>query len=176
MLVLFLSILENDDERRRFTNIYEQYHEKMEQVAMRILQEQHDAEDAVQNSFVQIIRHFDKVYTISCEELLFWIISIVKNEAFMILRKHRQNNTVPLEDSNSFERISGDTAEYEEIVGIFRQLPETYRAVLEMKVFIGYSDKEVAAHLGISETAVSTRANRGRALLKKMMEREGMYP
>ena len=28
MLVLFLSILENDDERRRFTNIYEQYHEK----------------------------------------------------------------------------------------------------------------------------------------------------
>ena len=75
-----------------------------------------------------------------------------------------------------FERISGDTAEYEEIVGIFRQLPETYRAVLEMKVFIGYSDKEVAAHLGISETAVSTRANRGRALLKKMMEREGMYP
>ena len=156
MLVLFLSILENDDERRRFTNIYEQYHEKMEQVAMRILQEQHDAEDAVQNSFVQI--------------------SIVKNEAFMILRKRRQNNTVPLEDSNSFERISGDTAEYEEIVGIFRQLPETYRAVLEMKVFIGYSDKEVAAHLGISETAVSTRANRGRSLLKKMMEREGMYP
>lgn len=71
MLVLFLSILENDDERRRFTNIYEQYHEKMEQVAIRILQEQHDAEDAVQNSFVQIIRHFEKVYTISCEELLF---------------------------------------------------------------------------------------------------------
>jgi hypothetical protein len=35
MLVLFLSILENDDERRRFTNIYEQYHEKMEQVAIR---------------------------------------------------------------------------------------------------------------------------------------------
>lgn len=94
----------------------------------------------------------------------------------MILRKRRQNNTVPLEDSNSFERISGDTAEYEEIVGIFRQLPETYRAVLEMKVFIGYSDKEVAAHLGISETAVSTRANRGRALLKRMMEKEGMYP
>ena len=78
MLVLFLSILENDDERRRFTNIYEQYHEKMEQVAMRILQEQHDAEDAVQNSFVQIIRHFEKVYKISCEELLFWIISIVQ--------------------------------------------------------------------------------------------------
>ncbi len=96
MLVLFLSILENDDERRRFTNIYEQYHEKMEQVAIRILQEQHDAEDAVQNSFVQIIRHFETVYKISCEELLFWIISIVKNEAFMILRKRRQNNTVPL--------------------------------------------------------------------------------
>jgi len=173
MLAFFLSILESDEDRRRFTRIYEQYHQKMEQSAMRILKEQHDAEDAVQNSFLQVIRHFDKIYKIPCEELPFWLISIVKNESLMILRTKR--HIVPLEDWDSFETTFGSTTEYTGIVELFRQLPETYRAVLEMKILIGYTDKEIAAHLGISETAVSTRANRGRALLKKLIEKEGMY-
>lgn len=45
MLALFLSLLENEDDRRRFTEIYEQYHWKMEQIAINILEKQHDAED-----------------------------------------------------------------------------------------------------------------------------------
>ena len=57
---------------------------------------------------------------------------------------------------------------------LFRRLPETYRAVLEMKLLIGYTDKEIADHLGISETAVSSRASRGRAMLRKLVEKEGL--
>lgn len=56
---------------------------------------------------------------------------------------------------------------------MFRQLPETYRAVLEMKLLIGYTDREIAQKLGLSETAVSSRASRGRALLRKLVEKEG---
>lgn len=44
-----------------------------------------------------------------------------------------------------------------------------------MKVFIGYSDKEIAEILGISETAVSTRASRGRELLRTIAEKEGFH-
>ena len=57
---------------------------------------------------------------------------------------------------------------------MFRQLPETYRAVLEMKLLIGYTDREIAQKLGLSETAVSSRASRGRALLRKLVEKEGL--
>ena len=48
-------------------------------------------------------------------------------------------------------------------------------AVLELKLLIGYSDKEIAEHLGISETAVSSRASRGRTLLRKLVEKEGFH-
>ena len=173
MLAFFLTMLESDEERQRFVLIYEQYHKRMERVALRILEKQHDAEDAVQNAFLQVIHHFEKISTIPCEELPFWLISIVKNEALMILRKNR--NIVPLEDWDGFEKSISDTSEYIALVELFRQLPETYRAVLEMKILIVYTDKEIASRLGISETAVSSRASRGRSLLRKLVEGEGLH-
>lgn len=172
MLAFFLAALESEDDKRKFVAVYEQYHEKMEKIALHILGSQHDAEDAVQNAFLQIIRHFEKIYEIPCEELPFWIISIVKNEALMILRKKR--NVVPLEDWDSFEQSADSTTGYTELVELFRQLPETYRAVLEMKLLIGYTDREITQKLGLSETAVSSRASRGRALLRKLVEKEGL--
>lgn len=173
MLSVFLAVLESDEERQQFTALYDQYHDRMEQIALNILREQHDVEDAVQNSFLQIIRHFEKIFEISCEEMPFWIISIVKNESLMILRTRRK--IVPLEEWEDFEKSANDVTGYNELVELFRNLPETYRAVLEMKILIGYTDKEIAQHLGISETAVSSRASRGRELLRKLIEKEGLH-
>ena len=173
MLAFFLAVLESNEERQQFVAIYEQYHERMEQVALHILEDQHDAEDAVQNAFLQVIKHFEKIFTIPCEELPFWIISIVKNESLMVLRKRCR--TVPLEDWSAFEKSADEVTGYNELVELFRNLPETYRAVLEMKLLVGYTDKEIAKHLNISETAVSSRASRGRELLRKLVEKEGLH-
>ena len=90
MLAVLLAALESDEDKQKFTEIYELYHVQMEQTAIRILKDQHDAEDAVQNAFMQIIRHFEKIYEIPCEKLPFWIICIVKNEATTILRKNKR--------------------------------------------------------------------------------------
>lgn len=81
MLVFLLAALENDEDKKLFTEIYEQYRPQMERTAMHFLKSHADVEDAVQNAFMQMIRHFEKIYEIPCEELSFWIISIVKNEA-----------------------------------------------------------------------------------------------
>lgn len=171
MLTFFLAVLESDEDRQKFSLIYEQYHCRLENVAMGILEEQKDAEDAVQNAFVQVIRHFKKISKISCEELLFWLISIVKNEALIILRKKRR--VVQLEDWEGAVKTVSDVISYSELVDLFSRLPDTYRAILEMKYFWGYTDKEIAKKLGFSETAVSTRASRGRTLLREIVEKEG---
>ena len=174
MLSYFLSVLESNEDRRVFAEIYEKYHTKMEKTAIYILKNQEDAEDAMQNAFMRVIKHFDKAISIPCEELQFWLISIVKNEALMIIRKKRK--VVTLEDNADIpSNIIEDIHSYNDLVGVFSKLPETYRAVLEMKVFIGYSDKEIAKILGISETAVSTRASRGREILRKIAGQEGFH-
>lgn len=174
MLSMLLSPLEGDEERGRLRGIYDRYHARMEDAAMRILPEQSDAEDAVQNAFVKIIRHFEKIDEIPCDKLPFWIISIVKNEALMILRKKRR--AVPLEDWEGFAAEAEDVTGYQELVELFARLPETYRAALEMKILLGYSNQEVADTLGISKTAASTRVSRGRELLRKLAEEAGIHP
>ena len=99
------------------------------------------------------------------------IISIVKNEARVILRKNRR--TVSLEDWDGFAEHIDDISGYTELVDLFTQLPKTYRSVLELKMLHGYTDKEIAKRVGISETAVSSRATRGRTLLREIVEKEG---
>lgn len=173
MLSFFLTTLESPEEKKKFRELYEQYHVLAEQTAIRILNNQHDAEDAVQSAFVQVIKHFDKIYEIPCKNLPFWIISIVKNEALMILRKRKR--IVQLEDCDSFAADAEDIFGYDELVQLFSRLPETYRAALEMKFLLDYSGKEIAQRLGISETAVNTRISRGRVLLKDIIEKEGFH-
>ena len=171
MISFFLSVLESEADRQRFIEIYDQYHTLIERTTMRLLKNQQDAEDAVQNTFVQVIRHFEKVFEIDCKNLPFWIISIAKNESLMILRK--KNRISLLEDWESISKEAESVMEYNELVRLFSKLPDTYRATLEMHFLLDYSGKEIAQKLDISESAVNTRISRGRALLREIIEKEG---
>ena len=173
MLMMNLCALEGEAERERFAALYDAMHARMERTALHYLNDPHEAEDAVQNAFVQIIRHFDQVDAIPGEKLPLWCVSIVKNEALMLLRRRRK--VVALEDWDGFVENAGEAASYHAVVELFRALPETYRAALEMKLLLGYSDAEIARHLGLTVTAVSTRLSRGRALLRTLAEKEGIH-
>lgn len=173
MLSYLLAALESEEDKRRFTELYEENHVRAEQTALRILKDPHDAEDAVQNAFLQVIHHFDKISEIPCMKLEFWIISIVKNEALMILRRNQKE--LPQEDWDNFSADVNDPIGYNELVQLFSRLPPTYRAVLEMRMINDYSGKEIAVHLGISESAVNTRISRGRILLRELAVKEGFH-
>ena len=173
MLSYLLAALESEEDKRRFTELYEENHVRAEQTELGILKESPDAEDAVQNAFLQVIHHFDKISEIPCKKLGFWIISIVKNEALMILR--RKQKELPQEDWDNFSADVNDPIGYNELVQLFSRLPPTYRAVLEMRMINDYSGKEIAVHLGISESAVNTRISRGRILLRELAVKEGFH-
>lgn len=72
----------------------------------------------------------------------------------MIRRKNKK--TVPLEDWNAFVSTSNSDMDYNELVGLFMRIPETYRAVLEMKLLSNDTDCEIAQHLDITETVAYT--------------------
>ena len=173
MISYLLAILENDEDKQKFIELYEEHHVRVEQTALRILKDPHAAEDAVQNTFLQVIRHFDKISEIPCKKLGFWLISIAKNEALMILR--RKQKELQQEDWDTFSADVSDPTSYNELVHLFSQLPPTYRSALEMRLINGYSGKENAQHLGISESAVNTRISRGRTLLREIAVKEGFH-
>lgn len=147
----------------------------MERTALAILQDPRDAEEAVQEAFIRVIENFSKIYEIPCKNLGAWLVTIVRNEAITMLRRRRDH--LPLdEDWAGFERQARDAPDYASLVALFARLPETYRAAPEMKLLLGYSGAEIARRLGLTESAVNTRISRGRALLRKIFEEEGIEP
>lgn len=176
LLTFLLAALGSDEDRALFTEIYEQNHDRMEQTALRILKDSHDAEDAVQNAFLQIIRNFDALLEIPCKKRIFWCISIVKNEALAILRKKKKTILIIEELEENPAAGVEEAMSYKEVVRLFAQLPETYRSVLEMKMILGYSGKEIAKRMGLTENTVNVRITRGRAMLREIAGKEGIYP
>ena len=171
MLVCYLQMLDTPEEKIRFEQIYLNYRGLMYHVADQILHNRQDAEDAVHNAFLKIIRKFSKFQNTPAKDLAPQLIVITKNEAISISRKKRDAGS--LEDVDGVAEPPETAANYRALVDSFAHLPQTYRTVMEMKLLSGYSDGEIAAKLGLTKTTVSTRINRGRQLLRSIAEQEG---
>ena len=169
MLILYLQMLDTPEEKVRFEEIYLKYRSIMFHVADNILHNDQDAEDAVHNAFVRIIKKFSRFQNTVVKDLAPQVIVIARNEAISLRRKKK--DTVPLEDWDSFAETAESVSDYHALVEMFTRLSLTYRAALEMKL-LGYSDGEIASKLGLSKTAVSTRISRGRQLLRSIVEQE----
>lgn len=175
VLSLYLAALESDGDKKQFRELYRRYHRVMERTALAVLHDPHDAEEAVQEAFLRVIENFSKIDEIPCKDLGGWLVIIVRNEAITILRRRRCH--LPLEEGwADFAGQSRDLPAYSSMVQLFARLPDTYRAALEMKLVLGYSTAEIARRLGLTESAVNTRLSRGRALLRKIFEEEGIEP
>ncbi|WP_295753180.1 RNA polymerase sigma factor [uncultured Oscillibacter sp.] len=170
MLTLYLQMLETPEEKVRFEEIYLNYRGMMFHVAEGILHNNQDAEDAVHNAFLRIIKKFSKFQKTPVKELAPLVAVIARNEAISLQRKKK--DTAPLEEWDSFAETAESVSDYYTLVETFTRLPQTYRAALEMKL-LGYSDGEIASKLGLSKTAVSTRISRGRQLLRSIVGQEG---
>ena len=171
MLICYLQMIDTPEEKIRFEQIYLKYRSLMYHVADGILHNRQDAEDAVHNAFLRIIQHFKRLQNTPAQDLAPWVTVIARNEAISLQRKRR--GEAPLEDWDGFAETPEAVTDYHALVDIFTRLPQTYRAPLEMKLLLGYSDGEIAARLDLSKTAVSTRISRGRQLLQDIVEREG---
>ncbi len=171
MLVYYLQMLDTPEEKVKFEQIYLKYCSLMYHVADGILHNRQDAEDAVHNAFLRVIKHFKKFQSTPLQDLAPQVAIIARNEAISLLR--RRKGEAPLEDWDGLAEPSESISDYHVLVDSFARLPRTYRAVMEMKLLSGYSDGEIAAKLGLSKTAVSTQISRGRRLLRDIVEREG---
>ena len=143
VLMILLSMLSDEGDRRKLFELYTQYQDAMLRVARRY-------------------------FEIPCKKQGAYLVTIVKNESLTLLRKCRKD--LPLDESLMKCSLDDDSAT---IIDTIRSMPETYRAVLEMRLVEERTTREIAAALGLSEGAVNTRISRGRALLAEKLRKEG---
>lgn len=173
MLYMLLEFVE-ESQKVQFIKIYEAYERKMYVVALSMLKNQHDAEDAVYHSFLKIIDNLEKIIALPCQEKDPYIVTIVKNTARDMLKKGRRYTDLPEEwDAPASQPGPDEEAGFRYLVDLIRAMPETYREVLELCCVLGYSVKDIAAMLKLKENTVSTRLKRGRKLLQEKLRKEG---
>lgn len=152
--------------------LYELYAPRCQRAALAILRDERLAEEAVQETWVKALTLAHSAAQEDVERQLF---TILKHTALDILKK--ENRYVPLPDTwDAPCQEDGDSrARFDRTVQLIRALPEKYRLVLELRFLGGCSCQEIAQRLGLGESTVSTRIQRGREQLKRALRKEGLW-
>lgn len=173
MLTMFLAMLETEADRQKFTRLYEAMEKKIYAVALRILENPDQAEDAAQQTWLRLIQNWEVVSALSWDKAGGYAVTTAKNAALDLIRLQRR--TVPLpEDWNPPAPDKGEDG-YRYLVSLVRELPEGCRRALELKLVEELSNREIAKCLHIRESTVSSRVMRGRAMLQKRLREEGIH-
>lgn len=188
MLQFYLQLLDTVTEKEKFKRLYETYHRLMHWEAQRVLQDRHLAEDAVQESFLRIIKNFDKIGEILCPQTKRFVVIIVRNAARNLLAKESRLRSMQAHDmpggaagetdpaASIWENLSSgfdetpDAVLHKEILQTAQSLPDWAADILLLSAVHGCSTRELASVLGITIEAAKKRLQRARTLFRDRMK------
>lgn len=155
-------------QQAEFTRRVRACERRLYRVCRTLLPGEADCEDAVQEA---LLRAWDRRGTLR-EEAYFesWLIRILINQCKTFYRRRPPAAAELTEDIPRPER--GETP----LLDALQSLPPKPRLALELHYIEGYSVKEAARLLGVPEGTVKWRLNRGRTLLKDIIDKEETRP
>ncbi|MCI8614209.1 sigma-70 family RNA polymerase sigma factor [Parablautia intestinalis] len=135
-------------------------------IARSMLKREVDCEDAIQNT---LLRAYANLKTLRNDKFFrTWLTRILINECYRILKKER--HLVPYEEAEN--KSTEWENEYSEVYEALMTLKEPYRLAFVLHYIEGYSVKETARILKISETNAKQRLLRARSQLKEILKGE----
>lgn len=160
--------------------LYDAYEYKMYGIAYSILNNEGQAEDAVQDAFLKLIPHLGGINSVASVETKRLITYTIKNISIDIYRRNMKESELftkgvdePVISENHQGTAYVKTIEDREIVvQLLSSLPSKYREIIRYRCYYELSYKEISLLLDISEKAAAKRYERGRKLLKELMEKQ----
>jgi len=152
-------------------------------VSFSVLRNAADAEDAVQEAFLRVLRHRDTLDEVRDRRV--WLIRIVWN--IVLDRKRRAKTRPETDDVAELARVlpaEGLSAEdraaaaqhHAQVLACVETLPAKEREVLMLSAFEELTSVEIAQVLGITESSVRSRLFRARNLMAGLLGRERQGP
>jgi RNA polymerase sigma-70 factor (ECF subfamily) len=172
----------NEEARRRAEDaaiaaLVDQYAAALYRVAFSVLRNPSDAEDAVQEAFLRVLRHRETLGEVRDHRV--WLIRIVWN--IVLDRKRRAKTRPETDDVSELARVlpaTGLSAEeraaaaqhHASVLACVEQLPAKEREVLQLSVFEELTSVEISSVLGITESSVRSRLFRARNLMAEVLQ------
>jgi RNA polymerase sigma-70 factor (sigma-E family) len=152
-------------------DLYRKHYAPLVRMASLLLHDVSAAEDVTQDAFAKVYLAWDRIR--EPEKALAYVRSAVLNGARSRMRhlhvvdRHRPE---PGRDTQSAEAGAMSGEEHREVIAALRALPTRQRECLALRYYLGLSEAEIAAALGISAGSVKTHTHRGMAALEKTLE------
>jgi RNA polymerase sigma-70 factor (ECF subfamily) len=164
-------------EEETLAALVSQYAGTLYRVAFSVLRNPSDAEDAVQETFLRVLRHRDTLDEVRDQRV--WLIRIVWN---IVLDRKRRAKTRPETDDVSelarvlpakglsAEQIASAAQHHAHVLACVDRLPAKERQVLMLSAFEELTSVEIASVLGITESSVRSRLFRARNLMAGLLQ------
>lgn len=150
--------------------LYEEFYGIMMGVCLRYANNQDDALDILHEGFIKVFRNIAKYQPGT--SLSAWIRRIMVNTAIDYYRKSIRRRTEDLEQAYSVHSGDPDAVSQcteKEILAAVQELSPAYRAVFNLYVIEGYSHKEIADRLNITESTSRSNLVKARTKLKETL-------
>lgn len=150
--------------------LYKQYSTVLFSICLRYSPNYVEAEDNLQDAFITIFKKIGQYKGKGSFEG--WIKRVTVNT---VLQKYRKKRVFDIRDEGQLEdeveeEVEDNDVPLDFLLKIIQELPDRYRLVFSMYVMDGYSHKEVADMLGISDGTSKSNLARARAILKTKIE------
>lgn len=159
------------DERWAQELLYKDYYSSMMALCLRYASSKEDALDILHEGFIKVFRHIRK-YQMGTS-LSAWIKRIMVNTAIDFYRKQVRRRTEDLDTAYNLSENSpgviNDLA-VKDILICMQQLTPTYRSIFNLYVLEGYSHKEIADQLNISESTSRSNLVKARTKLRALLK------
>jgi RNA polymerase sigma-70 factor (ECF subfamily) len=173
--MLYLSLIEDEEDKCTFEHIFHSYKDDMIAIAYKVLEDRWDAEDAVQNAMLGLAVSIKRVPT-NTEEMRAYSLAAARNAALHLQRKrakhknnislHKLMGVVPCEE-DVFEHIVKHE-EYETLLRLIDQIPLNMKECLLLRYVADMQPREIAKLLGRKTDTVQKQITRGKAMLVKL--------
>ena len=152
-------------EAKKFCENVNKYRDDLYIMALAILKNETDAEDAVSNAILKAYENMEQISTF--HKFKPWMLTVTKNEALKVKRKQ-----LCLLGNEAVEALSKPiVVHYDELWDILQKMKEEYRLVVVSFYYEGMSIRDISDVLDIPVGTVKSRLNRGKAEIREALER-----
>ena len=166
--------------------LYDRYEQRIYKIAYSVLKDSYQAEDAVSETFIKVIKNVRNIWTMDQKRMDSYITKLARNTAVDQYRKNKRETSRVVSADAETDRDSGishnpiedmivalgSSQRVRELVDL---LPDKYREVIICIVFHELSGRETALMLGIGEGTVRKRYERAKKILKKKLSTVKVY-
>lgn len=154
--------------------VYEDHYSVMLPVCMRYANCEDDALDILHEGFIKVFRYMSK-YNVGTS-MGSWIRRIMINTSIDYYRKEKRRRTESLDNAYAVSTREADvisSLNAQEIIKALQKLSPAYRSVFNLYVIEGYSHKEVATMLSITESTSRSNLVKARTKLRDLLAAQG---